>query len=64
VTDSSSGAALFVATARAFFDKRASLAHVRALHADDLSSTRLGGGVPLSSAGQACCFLTSSGAVA
>src|SRR5258708_9342683 len=28
---------LFVATARAFLDKHASLAHVRALHADDLS---------------------------
>jgi alkylation response protein AidB-like acyl-CoA dehydrogenase len=37
VTDSSSEAALFVSTARAFLDKHASLTHVRALHADDLS---------------------------
>jgi alkylation response protein AidB-like acyl-CoA dehydrogenase len=37
VTDSSSEAVLFVSTARAFLDKHASLAHVRALHAGDLS---------------------------
>ena len=37
MTDSSSEAALFVSTARAFLDKHASLTHVRALHADDLS---------------------------
>jgi hypothetical protein len=37
VTDSSSAAALFVATARAFLDKHASLTHVRAPHADGLS---------------------------
>jgi alkylation response protein AidB-like acyl-CoA dehydrogenase len=37
VTDSSSEAALFVSTARAFLDKHASLAVVRELHAKDLS---------------------------
>jgi alkylation response protein AidB-like acyl-CoA dehydrogenase len=37
VTDSSSEAVLFVSTARAFLDKQASLTHVRALHADNLS---------------------------
>jgi alkylation response protein AidB-like acyl-CoA dehydrogenase len=37
VTDSSSEAVLFVSTARAFLDKHASLTHVRALCADDVS---------------------------
>jgi alkylation response protein AidB-like acyl-CoA dehydrogenase len=37
VSDSSAEAALFVSTARAFLDKRASLADVRALHADGQS---------------------------
>src|SRR6201999_2495243 len=37
VSDSSAEAALFVSTARAFLDKQASLADVRALHADGQS---------------------------
>ena len=37
MSDSSAEAALFVSTARAFLDKRASLADVRALHADGQS---------------------------
>jgi alkylation response protein AidB-like acyl-CoA dehydrogenase len=37
VSDSSAEAALFVSTARAFLDKQASLANVRALHADGQS---------------------------
>jgi alkylation response protein AidB-like acyl-CoA dehydrogenase len=36
----SAEATLFVSTARAFLDKHASLAHVRSLHADDLSFDR------------------------
>ena len=40
MSDSSAEAALFVSTARAFLDKQASLAHVRGLHADDVSFDR------------------------